>query len=214
MSNVHEQHELEALKAWWKSNGMAVVTGGLLALSTVFGWQAWQNYQQAQSEAASGLYEALRAQQAQADFGVVSREARRLMVEFDDTPYAVGAAFMLASHAAGKGEWTDAEESLNWVVQHSSQVHWRAVASLRLARVQMEQDKQDQALKTLDAALPSLPAAFVGMAHYLRGMVMLQQGREAEARQAFAQAEKDKEMPGSMRSLAQLWSDDLNQGTP
>ena len=65
MKDVHEQHELEALKSWWKANGMALLTGGLIAVSAVFGWQSWQSYQRANAEAASHLYEQLRAPSAQ-----------------------------------------------------------------------------------------------------------------------------------------------------
>lgn len=211
MSDVHEQHELEALKSWWKANGLAVITGSVLAVSSLLAWQGWQDYQQTKAEAASHLYESLRAPDAQADFGNVAREARRLMVEFPDTTYAVGAAFMLAKHHVEKADWAEAEHQLNWVISHASEDHWRAVATIRLARVLIEQDKTTEALATLSKGYDALPASFKGMADYLSGMAQKQKGDESAAQAAFKKAQANPDLPMSVRSLSQLWLDDLTQ---
>lgn len=211
MSDVHEQHELEALKSWWKTNGFAVLTGSLLAVSSLFAWQSWQGYQRSNAEAASHLYESLRAPDAQSDFGNVAREARRLMVDFPDSTYAVGAAFMLAKHHVSKGDWAEAESNLMWVMTHSSEEHWRAVASVRMARVLIEQDKTTEALAVLTKAYPQLPSSFKGMADYLSGMALKQKGDEPAAQAAFKKAQANPDLPLSVRSLSQLWLDDLTQ---
>jgi len=211
MSDVHEQHELEALKSWWKANGLAVLTGGVLAVSSLFAWQSWQSYQRSNAEAASHLYESLRAPDAQADFGNVAREARRLMVEFPDSTYAVGAAFMLAKHHVAKADWVEAESNLNWVMTHATEDHWRAVATVRLARVLVEQDKTTEALTVLAKGYDTLPASFKGMADYLSGMALKQKGDEPAAQAAFKKAQANPDLPMSVRSLSQLWLDDLTQ---
>jgi predicted negative regulator of RcsB-dependent stress response len=58
----------------------------------------------------------------------------------------------------------------------------RGVARLRLAAVQLEQKKYDEALRTLDA---NKEEAFVAAVADLRGDVMLAQGRIDEARAAY-----------------------------
>lgn len=45
-----EDEQLAELKDWWQRNGKPLVTGGLLALVIVFGWQAWHKYQGNQSQ--------------------------------------------------------------------------------------------------------------------------------------------------------------------
>ena len=54
-----EDEQLADLKDWWTRNGKPLVTGGLLALVIVFGWQAFQKYQSNQSQGASVLYQQL-----------------------------------------------------------------------------------------------------------------------------------------------------------
>lgn len=212
MQDVHEQHELEALKSWWKTNGMAVLTGGLLAVAGVLGWQGYQSYEKANNEAASSRYEGLRSA-AQTDFSAVATDARQLMVDFPKSPYAVGAAFLLAKHAAEKADWEDAQANLKWVISHSTEAHWRAVASLRLARVLIEANKADDALSVLNTAATDMPVAFKGMVDYLRGMALLQQGNQEAAQASFKAAQENPELSSSIRSLSQLWVDDLGQVT-
>jgi predicted negative regulator of RcsB-dependent stress response len=35
-----EEEQLAAIKDWWQRNGKPLLTGGVLALAGVFGWQA------------------------------------------------------------------------------------------------------------------------------------------------------------------------------
>ena len=51
MSSTDDE-QLAAFKDWWQRNGKPLVTGGLLALVIVFGWQAFQKYQGNQSQGA------------------------------------------------------------------------------------------------------------------------------------------------------------------
>ena len=55
----NDDDQLGELKDWWQRNGKPLVTGGLLALVVVFGWQAWHKYQSNQSQGASILYQQL-----------------------------------------------------------------------------------------------------------------------------------------------------------
>jgi predicted negative regulator of RcsB-dependent stress response len=213
MQDVHEQHELEALKSWWKENGMAVVTGGLLALAGVLGWQGYQDYQRANNEAASIAYESLRAGAA-TDFAKVSRDARQLMIDHESSPYAVGAAFLLAKNEVEKADWEGAQADLKWVIAHSSEAHWRSIAAIRLARVLIETQKTADALAVLNSNAKDMSPAFKGMADYVRGMALMQQGEQSAAQAAFKSAQANPELAASLRSLSQLWVDDLAQVSP
>lgn len=214
MQDVHDQHEVEAFKAWWKENGMSVLTGVAIAIAGVLGWQGYQDYQRSNNEAASAVYESLRVAQSQNKFTEVSRDARQLMVDHAASPYAVGAAFMLAKSEADKEDWAGAQSDLQWVIDHSKDVQWKAIAQLRLARVMIENKQPAQAISLLNTASTSLPTAFKGMADYVRGMALLQQGDQQAAQQAFSAAQANNELSASIRSLSQLWVDDLTQAKP
>lgn len=214
MRDVHEQHELEALKSWWKSNGNAVIIGVSVALAGVIGWQSYQSYQQTNQEAASARYEALHNPAAQKDFAQVSSEAKQLLVDQPNSPYAVGAAFLLAKHAVEQADWEGAQTHLRWVLAHNQEPHWQALATIRLARVLVEAAQYDQAIVLLDQAQPKMTAAFQAMADYVRGMALMQQQHPEAAQKAFASAQQNPAAPSSIRSLSQLWVDDLGQATP
>jgi predicted negative regulator of RcsB-dependent stress response len=214
MQDVHEQHELEVLKAWWKQNGVSVLIGVALAIAGLAAWQGYQSYQQANAEAASIVYENLRIAQAQGKLAEVSREARQLMVDQPSSPYATGAAFLLAKQAVDSGDLEGAQADLRWVMQHGSDDYWQSVAAIRLARVLIEVNKPAEALTVLNSASAMMSSAFKGMADYVRGIALMKQGDQAAAQAAFKSAQENKDLATSMRSLAQLWVDDLAQETP
>ncbi len=54
-----EEQQLEALKRWWKENGLATVIGIITGIVAIVGWQLWQNYQQQKLLVASQGYEQL-----------------------------------------------------------------------------------------------------------------------------------------------------------
>ena len=58
MTSRTEDEDLAQIKDWWQRNGKPLVTGGILALAVVFGWQAWQKYQTNQAQGASIVYQA------------------------------------------------------------------------------------------------------------------------------------------------------------
>ena len=56
--SMTEEEQIAQMKDWWQRNGKPLLTGGVLALAAVIGWQGWQNYQanQAQGASAADLY--------------------------------------------------------------------------------------------------------------------------------------------------------------
>ena len=51
-----EEQQVEALKEWWKENGIAVVSGAILGIAALGGWRGWSWYQEKQANEASDLY--------------------------------------------------------------------------------------------------------------------------------------------------------------
>ena len=51
-----EEQQLDAIRKWWKANGNSVLTGIVLAISIVLGWQLWKQNKQASGEAGAALY--------------------------------------------------------------------------------------------------------------------------------------------------------------
>ena len=56
-----EEEQVEALKRWWDENGKLTIAAVVIALSTGFGWRAFQDYQVTQADLASESSLVLRA---------------------------------------------------------------------------------------------------------------------------------------------------------
>jgi predicted negative regulator of RcsB-dependent stress response len=187
-----EEEQLEALKRWWEDNGRSTVVAIVIALGGAFGWQAWQGYNVAQRDAASDLYQALLSQSAAGVTGE-QREtlislAERLKVEYPKSTYAQFAALQLARGAVETGNLAQAEAELRWVLGRADPGSDVAlVTQLRLARVLAAAGDAEQALKILDGVEGDSYAGAYAMA---RGDILLSLGRDDEAREAYAEAQR------------------------
>ena len=55
--HITEEEQIEALKRWWDENGKQVVLAIVLTVGGYFGWQAWTDYVDDQTAAASLVYQ-------------------------------------------------------------------------------------------------------------------------------------------------------------
>ena len=153
MSSTDDE-QLVAVKDWWQRNGKPLVTGGLLALIVVLGWQAWQKYQSNQSQGASALYQQLLetalTPSGQADAGRVAEIAGKLKSDFGGTPYAQYGSLFVAKVAVDTGKLDDAAAELKGVADKPATPTLGEIARQRLARVLAAQNKPEDALKLLD----------------------------------------------------------------
>ena len=51
-----EEEQVEALKDWWKQNGLAVIGGAVLGISALLGWRGWNWHQENQANEASDIF--------------------------------------------------------------------------------------------------------------------------------------------------------------
>ena len=148
-----EDDELAAMKDWWQRNGKPLLTGGLLALVVVLGWQAWTRYESNQSQGASALYQQLLetalTPSGQADTARVADIANKLKNEFGGTAYAQYGSLFVAKVAVDNGKLDDAVAELKLVSDKPASDTLGEIARQRLARVLAAQNKADEALKLL-----------------------------------------------------------------
>ena len=111
MSSTDDE-QLAEFKDWWQRNGKPLVTGGLLALVVVFGWQAWHKYQANQSQGASILYQQLLettlTPDGKPDPAQVADLAGKLKNEFGGSTYAQYGSLFVAKVAVDTGSWLSA----------------------------------------------------------------------------------------------------------
>ncbi len=186
-----EEEQLEALKRWWRENGQSTVAAIIIALCAGFGWQTWKGHDQGKREGASDAYQAMmRVAAAQAPTAGQTEQfialAEGIKQNHEGSVYAQFAALHLARMAVDRGDLAEAEAQLRWVLGKADKGSDTAeVAQLRLARVLAAAGEPDQALGILEQGDEGPYRASYAMA---RGDILLQQGRDDEARTAYTEA--------------------------
>lgn len=205
-THLDDEQELENLKQWWRENWIALAGGLVLGLGAILGWEGWKRYEKSQSLQASQIYEDMKQAYTANKPSDAQTLAERLITEFPKTPYAANAALRLAAVEAALQKYEAADSRLQWVAKNSGDAGLRDLAQLRRARVLMQQNKLDDALKLADG---KDGGAYAALFDELRGDIKLAQGDRAAARAAYEKAlGAIKDDPGSQQ-LLQLKLDDL-----
>ena len=112
-----EEEQLEVVKRWWKENGTSLIAGAVLAAAGVFGWNAWQNYQEGKSEAASARYQQLINMTAGTTLEGDQLSAAQTLIDeltddYGNTLYAELAQLLEARLAVQEGDLAAAKQAL------------------------------------------------------------------------------------------------------
>ncbi|GGX94184.1 UPF0070 protein [Litchfieldella qijiaojingensis] len=185
-----EEEQLEAIKRWWKENGMSLIAGVVIAAAGVLGWNAWKDYQANQAEAASMRYQQLLniVSQNELEADELAQAQELIGAIIDDhgkTLYADLAGLVEARLAVADNDLTSAKTALGDVIKSTSREYIRSLARLRLARLQLATGDPEAALATLDENIASSLAA---QRADVLGDVYLALDRDEDARKSYQQA--------------------------
>jgi len=146
-----EQEQVEALRKWWKENGMALILGLVLGIGGLFGYRGWQDYRDGRAEEAAELHQQALTALGRGDLQGVSAAREQLQADYATTPYPPLAVLAEAKAQLEAGDAAAARERLGWVVTHATQVEVADVARLRLARLALTDGDDVQAQAQIDA---------------------------------------------------------------
>lgn len=182
---LSEEEQVEALKKWWKENGLSVVAGAALGLAGVFGWQAWSQHQEEIAEQASARFEQMQIAAKVGHVESVVKQAEILITEHEDSGYALFAGLLLAKVKQQEGDIDAAQTQLEWVVANGKDSSFQQIARLRLARLLLGKGDLDKAADVIASA----PADnFAGEFAALRGDIARARNDFAKAREAYQEA--------------------------
>ena len=184
-----EEQQVEALKQWWKENGLAVVGGAGLGIAALFGWYSWNNHQENLAIQASDIFGLVQDAVNKNDETALQEKTSLLQTDFASTPYASLAVLHHAKMQHEKGEYGAAQESLNWVISNSKQENVQAVARIRLARLLLAENKFDEAQAIV---ANNISDAYSSLANEVQGDIYVAKGEIEQAKQAY-----DKAMQGA-----------------
>lgn len=185
-----EEQQIEAIKRFLRENGLSIVAGVVLGLAGLYGFQYYQQAKVTAAEAKSDSYTTLveKLTAETKDNAAWDQDVQAFLTANTDSAYANLAALLAAKEAVLAKDFAKAEQQLSWAFQHSQQAEVKAVAQLRLARVQAEQSKYTEALTTLQT---DVPAAFKAQQLELKGDVLLASGDAVGAKAAYSAAKQD-----------------------
>ncbi len=199
-----DEEQVEKLKAWLKENGLSIVLGVVIGVGGIAGFNYWNYMQDSNAAQASSHFTRMMDALESGNADELEREAETLVRDFGATDYALMAHLALARHQVENGAFEQAEQSLQQVVGSGAQKPLTYVARIRLAAVQLERQRHDQALATLSA---DFPQEFLARVDELRGDAYARQGKTSEAIAAYRKAQAAVPGPANAEFLQQKLDD-------
>lgn len=179
-----EEQQVEALKSFWKENGNAIIVGLVLGFGGFIGYGFYtENKLQNELQISESYQEVIAL--AGEDNKEFRDAAAKFITENTTSNYSGLAALSLAKDAATHKDWVEVEKQLNIAINNTSEVGIKAIATLRLARVQIQTEQYEAALTTL--AQP-IPESFKASVEETKGDVYLKQENADLARNAYQAA--------------------------
>ena len=197
--DLEEQEQLDEFKAWWKKNGSMTINLVLAALVAYSAWQGYHYFQNKKSVEASALYQVMLTTDS-TKVGDIKAQSAKLMDSYDGTPYAGRAAVYAAKTNFAANDSKSAKSQLDWAIKNATESAVKAIAGLQLADILFEEKDYEGAQKIL-AAIDD--KGYAGLKANMQGDVLLAQGKQAEAKKAYATALENLDAQGRLHQYTQ-----------
>lgn len=177
-----EEQQVEAIKRFWKENGLAIIAGAVIGLGGLWGWRYYNTSQLTAKEQASSSYQS-------AVEALATDEENAALSEFvnstDSVAYKAIGSLVLAKEHIDEGNLDAAASLFQDIMAAEKTSPLASVAALRLAEVQLQQGKHEAVLSTVTSIEDD---AFQAQALSLKGDALVALSRFDEARQAYSAA--------------------------
>ncbi|EGZ44909.1 YfgM family protein [Neisseria wadsworthii] len=206
-AHLEEQQELENFKHFWKGWGRWIFALLVACSLAYLGLVLYKNYQAGKNEEAAEILSQMASKaQTSKDPKILHVDLLNLQQNYPKTIAAAQATFMAAAAEFDKGNYDAATKHLNWVLKNQKASLVQALAAQRLATVQLQQQKFDEALATLNTPVDE---AFQPVLLELKGDVLVAQGKGKEAVAAYEDALNKLPKEAAARELLQFKLDQL-----
>jgi predicted negative regulator of RcsB-dependent stress response len=198
----YDEHEQgERVRSWLAQNGSSLITGVLMGLALVYGWQIWQGRGAHHKEEASAQYQSLSDAVEAKDAAKAKVLTAQLGEKFGDTAYAVVGALRDAALLHDTGKDAEALALLRATRAKATDPGIVDVIDIRVARLLLIMGKTDEAAREAGKLKNSRYPAILDE---LRGDIAVAQGKRDEARQHYEKALALLDQAAPTRELLEL----------
>jgi predicted negative regulator of RcsB-dependent stress response len=207
VEELSEKEQLEVLRQWWKENGNYVISGVVLGVVLLVGWNQWRGGIVDDQLEASTLYESLVTEVADGDLEEAEEIAVQLYGEYGSTTYPGHARLAMARLYMDEGRDNDAAETLRALLDSDASEQVQNIGRLRLAKVLLYQEKPQEVVDLLDTASAS---AYMARYNEILGDAYVALQRYDDAADAYAIALADDRQVSTVDlTLVQMKLNDL-----
>jgi len=191
-----DEEQLDKLKKWWEQNGLMLGAAVVVAVVGVVGWNWYGENQSGRIARSSDLYEDFLAAEG------TERETIQatLAGEFPESAYYVLVLLRNAEQLMSQEDAEGAESILSEALQAATNDKLADIVRLRLARVQQQLDRSEDALATL-GQVRSL--GLRSQVQELKGDIHMVRGEREEAHEAYSAALSEAS-EGAQRPLLEM----------
>ena len=208
---LSEAEKWEQFKGWLRSYIPWILGGVAVALAGITGWNWWLDRQTRVATEASVRYEQMTDALQKNDPTRAKSIAAGLAKDFPDSPYVDQAHLFEARLAVEANDLPKADSLLRGIMDRSRDEQLALIARMRLARVQLAQNKPDDALATLNG---KPPGAFEARFHEVRGDIYFAKGNKPEALKEYLAALAGSDARSVDTQSLQLKINDLKADAP
>lgn len=202
---LSEKEQIEAFRQWWRDNGWYLVGGVAVGVLGLLGWNRYNAWVDTRAEEAAAIYMELRGAVSDDDPGSARSLLNELRGDFPASAYTDQGGLLMALMHLDAGQFDNAADMLEFVMENTGDAELALIARHRLARVLAQDEEYTEALAVLDVAAGSFSARFAEV----RGDIYTALGNTESARAAYLAALNTLEAPYVDRNLVQMKLDDL-----
>jgi len=179
---VTEEQQIESIKKWLQKYGNGMLWSVAIVLTIVAAARYWFHHKEVVQYDASEHYSSLLIAYEQNDESTIQNQAAILQSQFKSSPYATLASFFVAHAQVEKNEFEQAKESLQWIISHSPQQEFAALARVRLMRILYAQDQLEEALKLFNEGKAG---GYLTLMAEVKGDILMKKNDIQGAKQAY-----------------------------
>lgn len=204
---LSEKEQIEAFRGWWRENGRYIISGVVIGVGLLLGWNYWTGQKAESALRASQTYESLVNEVAGGNTDAARSIASDLYDNYGSTVYARQGRLAMARLFMDKGRDEDAANELRALLQFDADSETTMVGRARLAKILLYQDKPQEAIDLLQGYSDT---AFAARYSETLGDAYVALGRSDDARDAYTLALADNpNAPTVNRTLVQMKINDL-----